>query len=151
MSGTTRKKIGRRRFFLLAIGLVVLCAVLAIVVSIILPGWLNAPPLSEVRANTSRYDEAARLIEVGEISGGSIGGGMVALPPEYEDLSPARDGQVIIYREDSVTRVLFYLPGPTPYVTWVYMYTSDDSPMNLHGECSGIERERPNWYFFHCP
>jgi hypothetical protein len=151
MSDTDQKKAGRRRFFLLAMGLVVLCAVSVIVVSIILPGWLNAPPLSEVQANASRYDEAARLIEAGEISGGSIGGEMVALPPEYEDLSPARDGQVIVYREGSATRVLFYLPGPSPYVTWVYMYASDDRPMDLHGECSGTERERPSWYFFHCP
>jgi hypothetical protein len=151
MSDTNRKKIGWRRLFLLAMGLVVLCAVSVIVVSIILPEWLNAPPLSEVQANASRYDEAVRLIEAGEISGGSIGGEAVVLPPEYEDLSPARDGRVIVYREGPVTQVLFYLPGPTPYTTWVYMYTSDDSPMDLHGECSGTERERPNWYFFHCP
>jgi hypothetical protein len=151
MSDTNRKRAGRRRLFLLAIGLAALCAVLAIVVLVSLSKRLNAPPLSEVQANASRYDEAARLIEAGEISGGSIGGEAVVLPPEYEDLSPARDGRVIVYREGSVTQVLFYLPGPTPYTTWVYMYTSDDSPMNLHGECSGTERERPSWYFFHCP
>jgi hypothetical protein len=151
MSDTNRKKAGWQRLLLLTIGLVVLCAVSVVVVSIILPGWLNAPPLSEVRANASRYDEVTKLIEAGEISGGSVGGETVALPPEYEDLSPARDGRVIVYREDSVTRVLFYLPGPTPYATWVYMYASDDRPMDLHGECSGTERERPSWYFFHCP
>lgn len=151
MSDANREKVGRQRLLLLAIGLVVLCTASVIVVSIILPGWLNASPLSEVQANASMYDEVVGLIEAGEILGGSIGGETVALPPEYEDLSPARDGRVIVYREDSVTRILFYLPGPTPYTTWVYMYDSDDRPMDLHGECSGTERERPNWYFFHCP
>jgi hypothetical protein len=58
---------------------------------------------------------------------------------------------VIIYRDGVVTRVLFYPRSYGTYGTWVYMYSSDDRPMDLQGECSGLERERANWFLFHCP
>lgn len=151
MSNIGRGRTSGKRLLLLAVGLLVLCVTLTVIVLLVLPGWLNAPPLSEVRANADRYDQVVRLIEAGDMPGGFFDGGAVELPLEYHDLSPARDGQVLIYREESVTRVLLYLPGFTSYTTWVYMYTSDDQPMDTHGECSGAERERPNWYTFHCP
>lgn len=151
MSDTNWKKITRQRLLLLAVGLLTLFAVLVIIVFIFLPKWLNDPPLAEVQANASRYDKAAKLIESGEIAGKPTGGEIVMLPQEYKDLSPARDGEVIIYREGTTTQVLFYLHSLTSLTTWVYMYSSDDKPMDLHGECSGTERERPNWYIYHCP
>jgi hypothetical protein len=151
MTDGSPKKAGLRRLLTVVLGLAVVCALSVIVLAIALPGWLRSRQFSGVWANAAKYEEVVRLVEAGEIRGGSVNGEVVPLPQEYEDLSAAKDGSVIIYREGSVTRVLFYPSSPTPFSVWVYMYTSDDSPMELHGECSGQERERPNWYFFHCP
>jgi hypothetical protein len=120
-------------------------------VVISLPNWLYARPISQVQVFASMYDEVVRKIEAGEISNGSSSGEFVTLPIAYRQLSPARNGKVLIYRDQTATRVLFYLPSNTPFTTWVYMYASDDKPMDFEGECSGLERERPGWFLFHCP
>lgn len=140
-----------RRLILLGLTLLLLCLALVVVVFVIVPAWRGAPPTSQVRAQASRYDEVIRMIESGAISGGSISGDVVALPPAYRELSPAKDGQVIIYRDGAATRVLFYVRRSGTYGTWVFMYASDDSPMDLQGECSRLERDRTNWFWFHCP
>ena len=140
-----------RIWILLAVALTLLCLALLIVASVVVPARLNAAPTSQVRAQASKYDEAVRMIESGAISGGSISGEIVLLPPAYRELSPAKDGTVTIYRYGAATRVLFYVRRYGTYGTWVYMYASDDTPMDLQGECSGLERERANWFLFHCP
>ena len=140
-----------RIWILPAVALTLLCLVLLIVASVVVPARQNAAPISQVHARADLYDEAARAIESSTISGGSIGGDIVTLPPEYRELSPAKDGTVTIYRDSAATRVLFYVRRYGTYGTWVYMYASDDTPMDLQGECSGLERERANWFLFHCP
>jgi hypothetical protein len=124
---------------LLAIGL---CLVAGVLAPYLVAQW----PYWQARGDQEAYDQA-----VERVSGGSRNGEMALLPPEYQELSPARDGAVLVYQNGAVKRVLFYLDGPSPFTTYVYMYASDDQPMDMHGECSAAERERPNWSRFHCP
>lgn len=106
---------------------------------------------AQVQTNAARYDEVIRMLQADPISSASFQhGDSVPLPPAYQDLSPAGKGRVIIYRNGTRLRVLFYLSGNSLFTN--YMYASDDvSPDDFQGECSDITRERPNWYLFHCP
>ena len=107
---------------------------------------------AQVLFNNARYDEVAHMIQDGVISGGSLNGDIVTLPETYRDLSPARNGQVLIYRNGSSLRILFYPFTFSPFSTQVYMYSSQEvSSMDFASECSEIKRKRPNWYQFHCP
>jgi hypothetical protein len=119
---------------------------LCVVAALILPVTLTSPPRASVRSNAEDYETVVRLIREGQIRGGSIGGEFATLPSEYRHLSQAREGRVIIYRSSSELRILFY-----PLGNWVYMYSLTDQPMDLAGECSGQERDRPHWFWFHCP
>jgi hypothetical protein len=103
-----------------------------------------------IRANRVLYDRAIQDIAAATIPGGSPNGDLVTLPKQYLLLSPGKNGEVIIYRTDSMLRVLFY-PRPAGAQTWVYLYASDNTPIELAGECAGIQRERENWFLFHCP
>ena len=113
---------------------------------IILSQQFFAAPKAEVQANTAQYDEVIRLIETGQLTGGSPGGRAVMLPQTYPQLSAAEAGEVLIYLDGADIKVLFYPRGQ-----WVYMYSSQDRPFdeNIDG-CSAPERERPNWFWFQC-
>jgi len=105
-----------------------------------------AAPKAEVQANSAQYDEVIRLIETGQITGGSPGGNVVMLPQPYQQLSAAENGEVIVYRDETAIKVLFYPRGQ-----WVYMYFSQDKPFDESTDsCSVPERERPTWFWFQC-
>ncbi len=141
-----------KRLLLFVLTVLLLCAVLLIFTTLLLPGLPYLTSNAQVQANAARYDEVVRLVQAGTISGGSFNGDMVTLPDAYQNLSPARNGQVLIYRSGTRLRVLFYLSGNSPYTTQVYMYSSQEvSPSDFQGECSGTARERSNWYLLHCP
>ena len=137
------------RVAFLAVGVVIALGVLSTILVIVILPRLRTP-MAQVQANRALYDQAIQDIESGTISGGSINGDLATLPTTYALLSSAKNGEVIIYRAGPALRVLFY-PGQQGMRTWVYMYTSDDKPNDLEGECSGIQHERPNWFLFHCP
>ena len=111
---------------------------------------LFSAPTVQLWAHASTYDKAAQEIETGAILSGSPNGSRVVLPSVYRQLSPAKNGEVLIYRDDSTVHVLFY-PGSNGLMTWVYMYSSDDKPIDLAGESSGLQHQRSNWFLFHCP
>jgi hypothetical protein len=130
---------------LLGLGLL-LCAVLFV------PGAQGMYTRLGLQQNDPRYDEVVRQIRTGTIPGGSPGGGDVTLPAAYQDLSPASQGQALIYQDSASLRVLFYLPGSSPLTRRIYMYASaPPSPADFHGECSGLQELRPGWYLLHCP
>jgi hypothetical protein len=133
---------------LLFLGITIV-ALAAVVAALVLLPLLNTPT-AQLRANASTYDQAIQDLTRGAIPGGSPSGDIVTLPTAYRSLSPAKNGQVIIYREASTLHVSFY-PRQEAMRTWVYLYASDDTPIELHGECSGLQHERPNWFLFHCP
>lgn len=137
-----------RYWFIFAFVALVACPTLLL----LLPSWPGLVFQAQVLRNAGRYDEVAHLIQDGTISGGSSAGDVITLPVAYRDLSPARNGQVLIYRNDSSLRILFYFSTSSPLTTQVYMYSSQEiSSMDFAGECSGIKEERSNWYQFHCP
>ncbi len=122
---------------------------LAVVIAVLVLPLLNTP-MAQLRANASTYDQAIQDITSGAIRGGSPNGEIVTLPTAYRPLSPAKNGQVIIYQGASALHISFY-PRQEAIRTWVYLYASDDTPIELHGECSGLQHERLNWFLFHCP
>ena len=141
-----------RRLLLFVLIAFSLCAGLLIFATLLLPRLPYVTAKAQVQANAARYDDVLRTVQAGTISGGSFNGDSVTLPAAYQNLSPARNGQVLIYRDNTRLRVLFYLSSNSPYTTLVYMYASQEvSPNDFQGECSGIERERPGWYLLQCP
>ena len=145
-----------RRLLLFVLIALLLCAGSLMCATLLLPSLPYLISKAQVQANAARYDEVIRMIQAATISGGSFNGDSVTLPSAYQDLSPARNGQVLIYRDGTHLRVLFYPSSISPYTTQVYMYSSQDVSStdiqgNFQGECSGIARERPNWYLLHCP
>lgn len=152
MANAAKPKPPRSRLYRFASALALACAVilcLTVILMILGPQLFTAPPF-QLRANASSYDKVAQQIETGAILSDSPNSSIAVLPPDYRQLSPAKDGQVLIYRDGSTIHVLFY-PGDSGAMTWVYMYASDDTPIDLAGECSGLQHERPNWFLFHCP
>ena len=123
--------------------------ILVVVITVLVLPLLNSPT-AQFQTNASAYDQSIQDITSGAIPGGSPTGEFVTLPTNYRPLSPAKDGQVIIYRDAFALRVLFY-PRQETMRIWVYLYASDDTPIDLHGECSGLQHERLNWFIFHCP
>ena len=150
--GADSKPRRTRRLLLFVLATLSFCACLLLFATLLLPALPRLTARIQVQANATRYDEVVRMVQRGTISGGSFIGERVTLPTAYRNLSPGQNGQVLIYRGDTRLRILFYLSSNSPYTTQVYMYSSQEvSPNDFQGECSGIERERPSWYLFHCP
>jgi hypothetical protein len=109
----------RRIAAALLLGLGLLCCAL-----MLLPNLPDIFTRLWVQVNAARYDEVIRQIQNGTLPGFSVSGNRVNLPPAYQNLSPAGDGQVLVYQLGASQRVLFYLPSNSPLTTRVYMYAS---------------------------
>jgi hypothetical protein len=141
----------RRRLFLSVSIAVLLCIGLLMLTILLVPQLLILTLKAQLQTNAARYDEVVRMVQAGIIPSGSINGDIVTLPAAYQNLSPARNGEVLIHRDAARLQVLFY-PSNNFLLTQVYMYSSREvSSSDFHGECLGLESERPNWYLFQCP
>lgn len=151
---TTDTKPKRKNPLLTAVlVLLLLCFGVFIALIFVFPIIQSAPPNYKIYNDLAAYDEIVQLIESGAFPSGSVNGYNITLPLEYQDLSPI-DGKVLVYDRAGYIQILFYFPSSSGLLgtgRWVYTYTSNDQPLDLHGECSRQERHRPNWFWFHCP